>query len=128
MAQLTDCDVLLHIKNNTHIYRENIRKLSGEVTCTVSENRRVCTSHGRAGVTVKERQWRAAGEEERAGMAAFPYILYTSESLRYSCMKEESEEGNTSHPDRRGHCRISSLSLLYIDLQSSFAAAVAAVR
>lgn len=35
MAQLTDCDVLLHIRNSnthTHIYREkNVKKLSGEV-------------------------------------------------------------------------------------------------
>lgn len=46
-------------------------------------------------MTVKERQWRAAGEEERAGTAALPYILYTSESLRYSCVNGEDEEGDS---------------------------------
>lgn len=59
-------------------------------------------------MTVKERQWRAAGEEEQAGTAAFPYILYTSESLRYSCIKEEATEGNTKVTQRirRGDCRM----------------------
>jgi len=43
----------------------------------------VSTSHGRAGATARERQWRAAGEE--GCIEALPYILKTSDSLRYSC-------------------------------------------
>lgn len=48
--------------------REEIRK-------STAKSRRMSTSHGRAGATESERQWRAAGDEEQDGREAFPYIL-----------------------------------------------------
>lgn len=55
---------------------EKVKKLSGEKYWKVWQRAgRVSTSHGKAGATASERQWRAAGDEERGGIEEFPYIL-----------------------------------------------------
>lgn len=66
----------VHQKQHTHTFTERRTSESrrGKGGVQAERTSRVCTSHDRAGVTVNERQWRAAGEAEQAGTAAFPYI------------------------------------------------------